>query len=86
VLMVDFDGSLPAFYHPGLPPQMPTWAYAVALVFEAGEALLCTSTPADESAETPLPQSLQFLQHVLSDTPDFTLAGDNLQWRWSRTQ
>ena len=24
VLLVDFDGALPEFYHPALPPQMPT--------------------------------------------------------------
>ncbi|MDK7227501.1 beta-ketoacyl synthase chain length factor, partial [Lactobacillus iners] len=35
VLMVDFDGFLPEFYHPRLPPQMPTWPYAVAFVIEA---------------------------------------------------
>ncbi|MDA6076109.1 beta-ketoacyl synthase chain length factor [Edwardsiella anguillarum] len=86
VLMVGFDGNLPAFYHPQLPTQMPTWAYAVALVFEAGDALRCSSRRADDSAETALPQSLLFLQHVLNDAPCFTLAGDNRQWRWSRAQ
>lgn len=42
VLMVDFDGVIPAFYHPGLPAQMPTWAYAVALLFEPG---ICCNAP-----------------------------------------
>ena len=41
VLLVDFDGVLPAFYHAGLPPQMPVWPYALALVIEAGDALCC---------------------------------------------
>ena len=83
VLMVDFDGALPEFYHPHLPPEIPTWAYAVALVIEAGGDLHCETRPHD-GAEVALPQSLQFLQHYLQDSPDFTLAGERLAWRWSR--
>ncbi|MEX3021755.1 beta-ketoacyl synthase chain length factor [Kluyvera sp. STS39-E] len=83
VLMVDFDGALPEFYHPHLPPEMPTWAYAVALVIEAGGDLRCETRPHD-GAEVALPQSLQFLQHYLQDSPNFTLAGERLAWRWSR--
>lgn len=84
VLMVDFDGVLPEFYHPGLPAEMPTWAYAVALVFEAGDTLHCTSQYSAARAEAPLPQSLQFLQHLLSERPMFSIPGENVQWRWSR--
>jgi len=84
VLMVDFDGALPAFYHPRLPPDMPTWAWAVAMVFEAGDALECRSQPTDIAREMPLPQSLQFLQRLLSGAPSFTLPGDHMQWHWSR--
>lgn len=84
VLMVDFDGNLPAFYHPGLNPDMPTWAYAVALVFEAGESLHCTSEAVAFDGEPPLPQSLQFLQHYLREVPAFEIAGERLNWRWSR--
>ena len=84
VLMVDFDGLLPTFYHPSLPPQMPTWAWAVALVFEAGDALHCTTQSGSEGEEPPLPQSLQFLQHYLNDAAEFAIAGENVQWRWSR--
>ncbi|MGL5334587.1 MAG: beta-ketoacyl synthase chain length factor [Enterovibrio sp.] len=85
VLMVDFDGVLPDFYHPSLPVQMPKWAYAIALVFEAGNALECRSERTDENTEAALPQSLQFLQHVLNDSPMFSILGDNLLWRWSQT-
>lgn len=86
VLMVDFDGALPAFYQPYLPPTMPTWAYAVALVIEAGHDLRCETQPqAARSPDAALPQSLQFLQHYLQDAPDFTLAGERLAWRWQRT-
>ena len=86
ILMVDFDGALPAFYQPYLPPTMPTWAYAVALVIEAGHDLRCETQPqAARSPDAALPQSLQFLQHYLQDAPDFTLAGERLAWRWQRT-
>lgn len=84
VLMVDFDGHLPEFYHPQLAPTMPTWPYALALVIEAGDAWRCTTVGAARDDEPELPQSLLFLQHYLQDHTDFTLPGERLQWRWSR--
>lgn len=84
VLMVDFDGVLPDFYHPRLPATMPTWAYACALVFTAGNTLTCTGQSATTSAEPSLPQSLQFLRHYLRNDARFTLAGDQRQWQWCR--
>lgn len=85
VLMVDFDGLLPEFYHSALPPEMPRWSYAVALVFEAGETLRCTSHPRAGNKGSPLPQSLQFLQHAINQEAAFSLPGDNVEWHWSRT-
>jgi hypothetical protein len=84
VLLVDFDGALPAFYHPALPAQMPTWAYATALVIETGDALHCTTTPDGGSQEPPLAQSLQFLQHYLNAAPSFAIDGERLRWHWRR--
>ncbi len=84
ILMVDFDGHLPAFYLPDLPPQMPTWAYAVAMVFEGGEALRCSTQNGSEGSEAALPQSLQFLQHYLNDDATFSIPGEKVQWCWSR--
>ncbi|WP_411703850.1 beta-ketoacyl synthase chain length factor [Edaphovirga cremea] len=83
VLMVDFDGMLPEFYHSYLPKQMPTWAYAVALVFEAGETLQCESKAESEGEEPELPQSLQFLQHYLKGASTFVISGERLKWYWS---
>ena len=84
VLLVDFDGVLPAFYHAGLPPQMPIWPYALALVMEAGDRLCCETRGGSEGEEPALPQSLQFLRHYLNDAPQFTLSGERLQWQWTR--
>lgn len=84
ILMVDFDGLLPEFYHPRLPEGMPTWAFAVALVFEAGSALQCSTQGGSVGKEPPLPQSMQFLQHYLSEKRAFTLMGERLQWHWNR--
>jgi hypothetical protein len=84
VLMVDFDGTLPDFYHSALQPQMPAWPYATALVIEAGNSLLCTTTSDGSSEEAALPQSLTFLQHYLSASPTFTVEGERLRWHWSR--
>jgi hypothetical protein len=84
VLLVDFDGVLPEFYQAGLPPQMPVWPYALALVIEAGDALCCETQSGRSGEEPALPQSLQFLRHYLSDTQRFALTGERLQWQWTR--
>ena len=84
VLMVDFDGFLPEFYHPQLPAEMPTWPYAVALVIDAGDEWQCETQPAIAGNETTLPQSMLFLQHYLQNVDTFSLPGERVQWRWSR--
>lgn len=84
VLMVDFDGFLPEFYHPQLPAEMPTWPYAVALVIEAGDEWQCETQPAIAGNETTLPQSMLFLQHYLQNSDAFSLPSERVQWRWSR--
>lgn len=84
VLLVDFDGALPDFYHPHLPPHMPTWPYALALVIEAGDMLRCETQTGSDGIEPPLPQSLMFLQHYLHDEPAFVVSGERLLWQWSR--
>lgn len=73
VLMVDFDGFLPEFYHPQLPAEIPTWPYAVALVIEAGDEWQCETQPAIAGNETTLPQSMLFLQHYLQNSDAFSL-------------
>ena len=83
VLMVDFDGFLPEFYHPDLPTQMPTWPFTVALVIEAGDAWQCETRRHERGDESALPQSLLFLQHYLR-AEAFTLPGERMQWQWSR--
>lgn len=85
VLMVDFDGALPVFYHPHLPPDMPVWPYAVALVIEKGDALCCETQPQPARQELPLPQSLLFLQHYLQGVAGFTVPGERTDWLWSRS-
>ena len=84
ILLVDFDGVLPEFYQTALPPQMPVWPYALALVIEAGDTLCCETRPASAGEEPALPQGLQFLRHYLSDAQRFALAGERLQWQWTR--
>jgi len=84
VLMVDFDGTLPAFYKDDVLASMPGWAYACAMVFEAGNALTCTTRPGGSQAENPLPQSLTFLRHYLNHDPDFAIDGEAARWCWSR--
>jgi len=84
VLLVDFDGLVPDYYRPWL-PEIDTFnaPYAVALLLRAGEAWRCTATAARSQPDA-LPQSLQFLHAMLSETADFTLTGERHQWRWER--
>ncbi len=84
ILLVDFDGALPDFYHHSLPPNMPTWPYALALVVEAGSAWHCETHSGSPGEEPPLPQSLMFLQRYLSNEQQFAVAGERLLWQWTR--
>jgi Beta-ketoacyl synthase, N-terminal domain len=84
VLMVDFDGTLPAFYHSDVPAGMPRWPYACAMVFEAGNALTCTTQPGGSADEHGLPQSLTFLRHYLNHDREFIIDGEVAAWCWSR--
>lgn len=84
VLMVDFDGFLPEFYHSQLPTAMPTWPYATAWVIESGGEWQCQAERHDAVPESPLPQSLLFLRHYLQNSRTFILPGERVQWRWSR--
>ncbi|WP_226568452.1 beta-ketoacyl synthase chain length factor [Mangrovibacter yixingensis] len=85
VLIVDFDGALPEFYHPGMPATMPCWAFATALVIAPGQKLSCETTCDADGTEAALPQSLQFLQHYLRGEPEFSIPGERLTWHWSRS-
>lgn len=85
VLLVDFDGTLPDFYHPDLPAGMPTWPWALGLLLEAGDSLSCSTTAAAQPAHEPaLPQALQFLGCWLRHQAAFTVPGERLDWHWSR--
>ncbi|MDW8846622.1 beta-ketoacyl synthase chain length factor [Erwinia sp. MMLR14_017] len=84
VLLVDFDGAIPEFYHQHLPAEMLRSPYAVALLLAAGDCYRCESTPVAQKEEGELPQSLLFLHAVLADAATFTLKGDRLNWQWTR--
>ncbi|MGG6193463.1 beta-ketoacyl synthase chain length factor [Pantoea allii] len=84
VLMVDFDGAMPAFYQTHLSSETPMWPFAVALVIEAGDALACETRPLRAAEQTALPQSLLFLQHYLQAAATFALRGERVDWHWSR--
>ncbi|WP_410515738.1 beta-ketoacyl synthase chain length factor [Pantoea allii] len=84
VLMVDFDGAMPAFYQTHLSSETPMWPFAVALVIEAGDALACETRPPRAAEQTALPQSLLFLQHYLQAAATFALRGERVDWQWSR--
>jgi hypothetical protein len=81
--MVDFDGHLPVFYHPHLPEKMPTWAYAVALVFETGDELQCATKRKRWRRASVAPKHAIFAALPVR-RPFFTISGEKVQWQWSR--
>ncbi|CDG87369.1 beta-ketoacyl synthase chain length factor [Xenorhabdus bovienii] len=83
VLLVDFDGYLPSFYHDVIGAKTPTYPFAVALLLQQGKSLHCEKQPSSNT-EPGLPQSLQFLHGWLSHTQGFTVTGDHCQWQWNR--
>ncbi len=84
VLLVDFDGAVPAFYQDKVPVHMPRYPYAVALLLGKGEAMSCESDTAGEVEEPWLAQSLQFLHAALAEQAQFVIRGDRLSWCWTR--
>lgn len=84
VLLVDFDGDIPAFYHGQIPAQMPRYPYAVAMVLAPGSALACESFTCTTRKEPAMVQSLQFMQALLADKPVFAIGGERISWHWAR--
>ncbi|MEI7376512.1 beta-ketoacyl synthase chain length factor [Dickeya chrysanthemi] len=83
VLLVDFDGIIPEFYHSQVPSQMPCYPYAVALLLAPGATLTCeTQIMTCGATEPTLPQSLQFLHGWLSHKSTFTIDGERHRWEW----
>ena len=83
VLMVDFDGFLPEFYHSQLPTAMPTWPYATAWVIESGGEWQCRPSAMMPFLKAPTAKPA-VLRHYLQNSRTFTLPGERVQWRWSR--
>ncbi|WP_448622725.1 beta-ketoacyl synthase chain length factor [Dickeya fangzhongdai] len=84
VLLVDFDGAIPEFYHSQVAGQMPCYPYAVALLLAPGTTLTCeTRAMIDGATEPALPQSLQFLHGWLSCNPTFAVDGERQRWHWT---
>ena len=82
VLLVDFDGAIPDFYHPHLPSDALHSPWAVGLLLATGDECRCVSLPAGNKEAGGLPQSLLFLHAYLAQTRAFTLKGDRLDWQW----
>ncbi|XBS70895.1 beta-ketoacyl synthase chain length factor [Acerihabitans sp. KWT182] len=86
VLLVDFDGAIPAFYQDRISAQMPHYPYAVAIILTQGNTLACESSGADitdEAQEASMAQSLQFLHAVLAKRRRFVIPGERMVWRWT---
>ncbi|KHN54400.1 beta-ketoacyl synthase chain length factor [Pectobacterium fontis] len=84
ILLVDFDGAIPDFYHPHVPVDTPRYPYAVALLLGEGDDVVCESRPLVDAPDGDSPQSLLFLHAFLARTPRFSLSGERVSWAWER--
>lgn len=82
VLLVDFDGAIPDFYHSQTSPiGLP---YALALLLTAGDDLQCECISKVDVSEPKLPQGLNFLRNWLSENSSFVIQGQHNNWQWSQ--
>lgn len=82
VLLVDFDGIMPSFYHSQTSPiGLP---YALALLLAVGDDLQCECISSIDSNESELPHGLSFLRHWLNKKPSFVVPGQHNNWQWSQ--
>lgn len=83
VLLIDFDGQIPAVYHNKVSSFQSGLVYAVGLVMVNGKNFAC-----QQKIRTPrkplvsLPQSLVFLKSYLLKKAAFTIVGTRTQWQW----
>ena len=82
VLLVDFDGIMPEFYHSQTSPMgLP---YALALLLTTGDDLQCERISTIDSIHSELPQGLNFLRNWLNKKPSFVIQGQQNNWQWSQ--
>lgn len=91
ILLVDFDGIVPAAYHASF--KEPAWPYAVGLLISAGDQLRCQNignkSQAILQSSEQLPQALQFLRAWLSKQNEFVISGSTINkttvhWQWNQ--
>ncbi|CFQ96531.1 beta-ketoacyl synthase chain length factor [Yersinia enterocolitica] len=82
VLLVDFDGIMPDFYHSQTSPiGLP---YALALLLTTGDDLQCEGISSTYSINSELPQGLNFLRNWLNKKSYFVIQGQQNDWQWSQ--
>lgn len=83
VLLVAFEGPVPAFHRPWLAQEAPP--HALGLVLTAGDQWRCAGAHRTAaSAARPQPQSLACWRALLRGEPTLLLADDRQEWRWQR--
>lgn len=84
VLLIDFDGNVPAAYRSRLLFYQDGLIYALGMVIMKGNSCICQQQiKSDSSVVESLPQSLIFLKHYLLKKKSFNVVGCRTQWQWS---
>lgn len=86
ILLVDFDGAIPLFYHPHLPEHTPNFPYSVALLLgdstDGSKNYCCQSSVKQHDSVVQLPQSLMFLHALLANKSIYSIPGEQHDWLW----
>lgn len=85
ILLIDFEGVIPDFYHPEVNNIVP--AYAVGFIITPGSEYRCHAIDKAELSNiapnhVALPQSLSFLKNSLQQQTQFILTGTRQDWLW----
>lgn len=89
IILADFEGPIPLFYQQHAGVSEPLAPYAVCLLLTPGTQWTCQPQPITRpnqpaTATHNVPQSVQWLQGILSSQADFVTHGERHDWHWTR--
>ncbi|MDF7670596.1 beta-ketoacyl synthase chain length factor [Orbaceae bacterium ESL0721] len=89
VLLIDFEGIIPEFYHSFLKPHEISSPYAVGFIITSGDEYSCSYDVKNKSnlisqSSNILPQGLLFLKNYLLSNRQFYIKGSFQDWVWEK--
>ena len=84
ILLIDFDGLVPDFYHSQIQPVVSAYAAGFIVTNNNDNDMHCVSVEHGSTCyQADYPQSLAFLHAYLGKKSQFTLQGSSRDWQWT---